>query len=347
MQFRGLAYPIAARKIAALGFATWDLGGFVADAEQRMAWPPVGIGGCPGRGGLLAEVQGSSLLFVHHPVPFLPGLGFWGLWMSTYAFVDGSALLSLIESARTYFGIGADAAFNFGRFFLYEARADRIFFYDAFPDRKPGMDEATYQALLEKSQALFDQMNSYSGIHVKNGVARFRPKRGQEQKGVDILLAIDVYRHAVNGLDQAFIFANDGDFYPVLEALQATQTRSVLKCVRGKTPRYLYELADIVEYINELNVVVHFDRAGDDDLYGISELTPNPLLTTITDQGFGFSKTFLFEGGHSYDIYENAHHPHIYAAKGDRVIYMIRKPEVFLKYVERQFGLFPRKEPGR
>ncbi|RUW30138.1 NYN domain-containing protein [Mesorhizobium sp. M1E.F.Ca.ET.041.01.1.1] len=268
--------------------------------------------------------------------------------MSTYAFVDGSSLLSLIESARSYFSMDEGAIFDFGRFFQWEAdAAARTFFYNAYPDQKPGTDEASHQVLLEKSQKLFDRINSYPGVHVKNGVARFRPKRGQEQKGVDILLAIDVYRQAVNGLHRAFLFANDGDFYPVLEALQGTQTRTILKCIRGKTPKYLYELADEVSYINELNIVVHFEGAGDDDLYGISELTPNPPLTTITDQGFGFSKTFVFEGGHSYDIYENAHHPHIYAAKDNRAIYKMRKPEVFLKYVERQFGLFPRKEPGR
>ncbi|TIW72947.1 MAG: NYN domain-containing protein, partial [Mesorhizobium sp.] len=214
--------------------------------------------------------------------------------MSTYAFVDGSSLLSLIESARKFFDISPDAVFDFGEFFKREAdAAARTFFYDAFPDRKPGTDQASHEALLAKSQDLFDRINSYPGVHVKNGVARFRPKRGQEQKGVDILLAIDVYRQAVNGLERAFIFANDGDFYPVLEALQGTQTRTILKCIRGKTPKYLYELADQVSYINELNVVAHFDVVrSTEKTYRVSPMPPSPLQN-ITDQGFQTARSVI------------------------------------------------------
>lgn len=49
--------------------------------------------------------------------------------MSTYAFVDGSSLLSLIESARSYFSMDEGAIFDFGRFFQWEAdAAARTFF---------------------------------------------------------------------------------------------------------------------------------------------------------------------------------------------------------------------------
>ncbi|RWA62142.1 NYN domain-containing protein [Mesorhizobium sp.] len=264
--------------------------------------------------------------------------------MSTYAFVDGSSLLSLVESARSYFQIGDDAVFDFGSFFAREADLlARTFFYDAFPDRKPGMDEASYRAQLDKSEALFDRINSYSGVHVKNGVARFRPKRGQEQKGVDILLAIDVYRQAVNGLQRAFLFANDGDFYPVLEALQGTQTRTILKCIRGKTPKYLYELADEVSYINELNVVVHFDTVRDSKRFRVNDKR-HLALSGITAQGYGYLQTVVFEGGEKYEIYANASSGDFYAAKGDEVFHLLRDIGAFLKYMEREFALFPMKE---
>ena len=263
--------------------------------------------------------------------------------MSTYAFVEGSSLLSLIESARTYFSIDTEAVFDFGAFFRKEADdAARTFFYHAFPDRKPGTDDAAHQALLDTTEELFDRINRCPGIHVKNGISRFRNKR-QEQKGVDILLAIDVYKHAVSGLERAFIFANDGDFYPVLEALQSTKTRSILKCIRGKTPKYLYELADQVSYMNELNVVVHFDSVLDGKRYRVND-KQHLALSGITAQGYGYLQTTAFEGGEKYEIYTNASSGDFYATKGDQVLYHLRDIGAFWKYMEREFGLFPKKE---
>lgn len=261
--------------------------------------------------------------------------------MSTYAFVDGSSLISLIESAREYFDIEADAKFDFGSFFNVEAdSASRTFFYDAFPDKKPSSDPAAYEQTLEGTQERFDRINAYPGIHVKNGVARFRPKRGQEQKGVDILLAIDVYRQAVNGLERAFIFANDGDFYPVLEALQGTQTRSILKCIRGKTPKYLYELADVVSYINELNIVTHFEtERGIEKWYRVSPRT-DMSTQSVRDQGNVLQLTIRFDDGTSYDVITKPN-ADFYLAQGGHVHFQARKLKAFVKYMEREFGMLP------
>jgi uncharacterized LabA/DUF88 family protein len=59
-------------------------------------------------------------------------------------------------------------------------------------------------------------------------MSHFRKSRGIEQKAVDILLALDVYRHPVNGnMDTAVIVTSDADFEPVLDSIQETRVRSI------------------------------------------------------------------------------------------------------------------------
>ena len=65
------------------------------------------------------------------------------------------------------------------------------------------------------------------------------------QKGVDILLAVDVYQHAASGnIESADIVASDLDFYPLFEALLQTPVRTTLWFDLDKTAPDLVRTAD-------------------------------------------------------------------------------------------------------
>ena len=67
----------------------------------------------------------------------------------------------------------------------------------------------------------------------------------QQQKGVDILLAIECLTHALReNIDVAVIMTCDLDFFPLLEALLHTKTKSWLVYQTGKTSNDLILAAD-------------------------------------------------------------------------------------------------------
>ena len=71
------------------------------------------------------------------------------------------------------------------------------------------------------------------------------------QKGVDVLLAVEVYQHAVNGnMDTAEIVASDLDYYPLLDALVQTRVRTVLWYDLDKTTPELIRTADQARPLN-------------------------------------------------------------------------------------------------
>lgn len=181
--------------------------------------------------------------------------------MTTYGFIDGAHFRASIDSTREYFGIPYELDFDFQSFFnnaFYHP--DRVFWYDALPSKKSGQSDEDHKVEYEKTSNFFDMLNALDAVHVKTGVSTYQKSRKRIQKGVDILLALDVYRNAVAGVENILVFASDGDFHPVLEALQSTRARSRLFCNRRAAPLYLTELADYVQYFNELDLASYFFR---------------------------------------------------------------------------------------
>ena len=77
-----------------------------------------------------------------------------------------------------------------------------------------------------------------------------------EQKGVDILLAIDVFKHAsLNNLSQAHIMTTDLDFFPLFEALRDTPVSVHLHCYVPETSEELMSLADVVIPITPITIL--------------------------------------------------------------------------------------------
>lgn len=130
--------------------------------------------------------------------------------------------------------------------------ARRAFYYDSLPAKKDNQSEDDHESEIELKISELDYIRSQDYFHVKDGLSRYRSgknRKGREQKGVDILLALDAFRFAADGLaDEIHIFTSDVDFYPVFEALQQTGCRGVLRYQSGKAPRELIYSADIAHF---------------------------------------------------------------------------------------------------
>jgi hypothetical protein len=88
-------------------------------------------------------------------------------------------------------------------------------------------------------------------FHVRSGESRFRRRRGLEQKGVDILLAIEALQHATLGnVDTACFMLSDLDFYPLFDALVQTRVKSTLYYDPHHTSRELIYAADLAQALN-------------------------------------------------------------------------------------------------
>jgi uncharacterized LabA/DUF88 family protein len=200
-------------------------------------------------------------------------------------FVDGGFLHSVLEAATQVYEIDAAASFDYAQF---TQDYHRTFYYDSLPAQKSGQSKEEFEQARSTTEQLFRRIGSTKNVHVKTGSSRFRKGRGTEQKAVDILLALDVYRHAVNGnMDTARVLTSDADFEPVLDALQETPVRSILWCNPTKTSQPLQDAADVVEVFNELTVMrympashkytVGLGRAGDDQFR-----SHMPLVTSMS-----------------------------------------------------------------
>jgi uncharacterized LabA/DUF88 family protein len=132
--------------------------------------------------------------------------------------------------------------------------AERIFYFDALPTKKNNQTDEDFQTQLSNKQQFFSRLRRVPNMHVREGITRFRQGSGKpllQQKGVDIALAVEVLRHAHSGnMDVARIFANDADFYPLLDALTSTKVRSELYFSANAVSTELVEAADMAEELN-------------------------------------------------------------------------------------------------
>ena len=84
-----------------------------------------------------------------------------------------------------------------------------------------------FEAELEQTKLYFSQISTTQNFSVRPALTRRGQRR--QQKGVDVLLAIECLMHAVrNNIDEATILTADLDFFPLFEALLQTKTKSCL-----------------------------------------------------------------------------------------------------------------------
>ena len=98
--------------------------------------------------------------------------------------------------------------------------AQKAFFYDCINDiQNPTETAQDFRARLEAQEQEFAKISSGIGTHVRLG-SMTGTYKNRRQKEVDILLAVDVLKHAARrNMDTAILMSGDGDFRPLIEAL--------------------------------------------------------------------------------------------------------------------------------
>lgn len=122
---------------------------------------------------------------------------------------------------------------------------DRSFYYDSYPPE----NAVDYENKRAQKEALFENINLTPNFRVNYGASKnWNKRRGVEQKGVDVLLAIEVFQHAVSGnMDIASIVTGDLDFLPLLEALSRTRVKTEIQFDPNSISIELIHAADQVK----------------------------------------------------------------------------------------------------
>ena len=173
----------------------------------------------------------------------------------TYAFIDGAAF----EYGVAHLLRDLGASFEDINWDALTRNADRIFYFDALPTRKNGEDSIAFEQRLEAKQTNLARLRRVPNMHVREGFTRIRENTKRpaiSQKGVDIALAVEVLLHAhLGNIENARLFLNDLDFFPLLESLTNTRVRTELFYSREKTAKELLEVADISEEISHYSLL--------------------------------------------------------------------------------------------
>lgn len=137
--------------------------------------------------------------------------------MVSYLFLDGNSLRSRIGRVAKRYANGADLSVNWwGPLGGHK----KVFYYDAVPVRLSGETEDDYSTRIRPIVELHAKISSIGGYRVNEGDARFRSGRGQEQKKVDVMIAVDMLTHTIRkNMAEASLLAGDVDFRPLLDAV--------------------------------------------------------------------------------------------------------------------------------
>jgi uncharacterized LabA/DUF88 family protein len=138
----------------------------------------------------------------------------------TYVFIDGKYLESVHrETMQAFFGEDGDLdIFPIGR----QAQASRVYFYDSIDyAQSANENESDWQARVQRLEDSLDHIRSLPGFFVRTGTVPGRNKgKRREQKEVDVMLAVDMVKHALKGnIKKAVLIAGDLDLRPAVEAL--------------------------------------------------------------------------------------------------------------------------------
>lgn len=127
-------------------------------------------------------------------------------------------------------------------------------FYGAIPPKK--LDEKRYY----DRTRFFDALKK-DGIHTHKGICQPDPNGRLQEKGVDVLAALDIVEFAREQYDILFIFSGDADLVPAVE--RARKYSKVVAIIKEDWPaRYMRESVDrvipldiLIELIDKAHLV--------------------------------------------------------------------------------------------
>ena len=138
-------------------------------------------------------------------------------------FIDGGYLRETLKEMK---GDESFALYKFPLTFTHEFVSGsfspeliRTYYYDAICEP----DDPSYK----EKKAYFDALNSYENVEVKLGYL-IKTKNGFRQKGIDILIAIDVLTKAYQDhYDYAILFCGDRDFLPLVQEVKDSTGKKI------------------------------------------------------------------------------------------------------------------------
>src|SRR5262249_42700878 len=136
-----------------------------------------------------------------------------------YLFIDGRHLQQhYAESVRQWFGTDEEIEINFHQM-QEDYSAYTMFYYDCLDDeQRSGESEACFNNRVEAQERHFDSIPGHIRLGYLTGKSTRRKPRRQKQ--VDVLLAVDMLKHAVRqNMYKAVLITGDLDFEPVVDTL--------------------------------------------------------------------------------------------------------------------------------
>ena len=171
-----------------------------------------------------------------------------------YIFIDGGYLKRAYkDTIGTLFG-------DYFEIDYYQIKnsilARRAFYYDCVDDtRRKGESDADFQARVQKQEEHLDAIDALEGFHVRRGY--LAPGRLNQQKEVDVLLAVDMMNHAFSrNMTKAVLISGDRDFRPVVQGVAITAGTYVEVMYRKETgSKPLGRAADLVRYLDCIQLI--------------------------------------------------------------------------------------------
>ena len=142
--------------------------------------------------------------------------------LNIYVFIDGAYLEAVYaDFAQTWFGHRGELDYNsvlHGIGCVSGMHWKRGFYYDCQVKKKGTEIEEDFLFRKKKQEDVWSKIRSLSGGHLRTG--KITGDRKQRQKGVDVLIAVNVLSHVARGdLDKVVLLAGDADFVPLVKAV--------------------------------------------------------------------------------------------------------------------------------
>jgi uncharacterized LabA/DUF88 family protein len=161
----------------------------------------------------------------------------------TYLFVDGGHLRKNYTETMLQWS-GSEGDLDLERV-KQQHGANKCFYYDCVDDvRKPGEGDEAYRQRVAAQEERYNTIQRLHATHVRLGSMTGTGKK-KRQKQVDILLAVDMMRHAARGnMSRAVLITGDQDFKPLVEALVDMGLHVSVRGHHRGTSRDLADAAD-------------------------------------------------------------------------------------------------------
>jgi uncharacterized LabA/DUF88 family protein len=212
--------------------------------------------------------------------------------VTAYLFIDGGFLESLIFKAEKEYGVKLPRSKL--DYLEITQGFEKTFYYDALPSQRRDETEEDFMSRLADKLKLFDRINRTPYMHTREGITR--RARKLEQKGVDILMAIDVLKHtSLRNISKAHVMTTDLDFFPLFEALRDTQISVHLHCFPSETSSELMFLADTVTPITPYTILKWYECPDRDKFVetgSVEEMTTSKIHKEGTCAGRPY---FIYE----------------------------------------------------